>query len=244
MKVLLADDHALFMDGLKNLLSLHGVQVVGTARNGLEALEKALQLRPDIVLMDVRMPDCDGVTATRLIKAQWPECKIVMLTTSTDEPDLLEAIRSGASGYLLKSLETGPFLTYLEGVMRGEAAVSREVSGILLKTVARREELDLPERAATEEPPTLTARQIEILQLAVQGLSYKEIADCLSVSEHTIKYHMGEVFQRLGVKNREQAAAYALSRGLARRDSARLPSPSPKTSPARAGLVFFYPQGE
>ncbi len=219
MKVLLADDHALFLEGLRSLLSLHGVQVVGAAHNGREALEKALELRPDIVLMDVRMPGCDGITATRLIKAELPECKIVMLTTSTEEPDLLEAIHSGASGYLLKSLETGPFLTYLEGVMRGEAAISREVSGTLLKAVARQEETGLPARAASEEPPTLTARQIEILQLAAQGLSYKEIAECLSVSEHTIKYHMGEVLQRLGVKNREQAAAYALSRGLVRRDS-------------------------
>ncbi len=219
MKVLLADDHALFLEGLRSLLSLHGVQVVGAAHNGREALEKALELRPDIVLMDLRMPGCDGITATRLIKAEWPECKIVILTTSTEEPDLLEAIRGGASGYLLKSLETAPFLTYLEGVMRGEAAVSRELSGTLLKAVARQEELSLAGRPASEEPATLTARQIEILQLAGQGLSYKEIADYLSVSEHTIKYHMGEVLQRLGVKNREQAVAYALNRGLIRREA-------------------------
>ncbi len=218
MRVLLADDHVLFLDGLRNLLTLHGVQVVGTARNGLEALEKTLQLRPDIVLMDIRMPDCDGVTATRLIRAEWPECKIIMLTTSTEEPDLLEAIRSGASGYLLKSLETGPFLTYLDGVMRGEAAISRELSRVLLKTVARQEEIGLPEREASEELVTLTARQLEILRLAAQELTYKEIAEYLSVSEHTIKYHMGEVLQRLNVKNRQQAVAYALNRGMIRRN--------------------------
>ncbi len=218
MRVLLADDHVLFLDGLRNLLTLHGVQVVGTARNGLEALEKTLQLRPDIVLMDIRMPDCDGVTATRLIRAEWPECKIIMLTTSTEEPDLLEAIRSGASGYLLKSLETGPFLTYLDGVMRGEAAISRELSRVLLKTVARQEEIGLPEREASEELVTLTARQLEILHLAAQELTYKEIAEYLSVSEHTIKYHMGEVLQRLNVKNRQQAVAYALNRGMIRRN--------------------------
>lgn len=218
MRILLADDHALFIDGLRNLLTLHGVQVVGIARNGMEAMEKTLQLRPDIVLMDMRMPGCDGITATKLIKTEWPECKIVMLTTSTDEPDLLEAIRSGASGYLLKSLETGPFLTYLEGVMRGEAAISREVSGYLLKAVANQEELGQSERATPEESVTLTARQVEILQLAAKGLSYKEIADYLILSEHTIKYHMGEVLQRLGVKNREQAVTYALRSGLIRRE--------------------------
>lgn len=215
MRVLLADDHALFLEGLRNLLTLRGVQVVGTARNGLEALEKTLQLRPDIVLMDVRMPGCDGITAARLIKAEWPECKIVMLTTSTEEPDLLEAIRNGASGYLLKSLEAGPFLTYLEGVMRGEAAISRELSAILWKEVASQDDMSMAFRNHAEEVE-LTARQIEILQLAAQGLQNKEIAETLSVSEHTVKYHMSEILQRLQVKNRDQAAAFALNKGLIR----------------------------
>ncbi len=215
MKVLLADDHMLFLDGLRNLLTLHGIQVVGTARNGLEALEKTLQLRPDLVLMDLRMPGCDGVTATRLIKAEWPECKIVMLTTSTEEPDLLEAIRSGANGYLLKSLETGPFLTYLEGVMRGEVAIARELSAILWKELASQDDASLAIRNHSEEAD-LTVRQIEILQLVAQGLQNKEIAETLFVSEHTIKYHMSEILQRLQVKNRDQAVAYALNKGLIR----------------------------
>jgi two-component system NarL family response regulator len=220
MRVLLADDHGLFLDGLRNLLTLHGIQVVGTARNGLEAFEKAVQLRPDIVLMDIRMPGCDGVTATRLIKAECPECKVVMLTTSTEEPDLLAAIQSGASGYLLKSLETGPFLTYLQGVERGEAAISREVSGILLKEVANSKQ-DKQGSAEAEskihEAPALTSRQIEILRLVAQELSNKEIAERLSVSEHTVKYHLGEIYQRLDIKNRYQATQYALRNGLINR---------------------------
>ncbi len=215
MRVLLADDHALFLDGLKNLLTLHGVQVVGIAHNGMEALEKAIQLRPDLVLMDMRMPGCDGVTATRMIKAEWPECKIVMLTTSTEEEDLLEAIRSGASGYLLKSLETGPFLKYLEGVMNGEVAIARELSAILWKEVARQDDTNLVIRNHSQEIE-LTARQIEILQLVAQGLQNKEIAEKLYVSEHTIKYHISEILQRLQVKNRDQAVAYALDNGLIR----------------------------
>lgn len=213
MKILLADDHALFLEGLRNLLTLNGIQVIGTARNGLEAVEKTLQLRPDIVLMDIRMPVCDGVTAARLIKAEWPECKVVMLTTSSDEPDLVEAVKSGVDGYLLKSLEAGPFLTYLKGLERGEAAISRELAGTLLKVVSRQNGNDSPDPNGTEKLQ-LTPRQIEILQLVAQGLSNKEISRCLSVSEHTVKYHLGEIYQRLNLKNREQAVEYARKNGL------------------------------
>ncbi len=213
MRVLLADDHALFLDGLRNLLNLHGIQVVGIARNGMEALEKTLQLRPDLVLMDMRMPGCDGITSLKLIKAEWPESKIVMLTTSTEEEDLLEAIRSGASGYLLKSLETGPFLKYLEDVMNGEPAIARELSAILWKEVANHGDNSLEIRDHSQAVE-LTARQIEILQLVAQGLQNKEIAEQLCVSEHTIKYHISEILQRLQVKNRDQAVALALKKGL------------------------------
>lgn len=213
MRVLIADDHALFLDGLKNLLDLNGIKVVGTARNGMEAFEKTLQLQPDIVLMDIRMPGCDGIAATRLIKAERPEVKIVMLTTSQEEPDLLQAIRSGASGYLLKSLETGPFLSYLQEVERGGAAVSREVSGMLLDAIYRQDMTGTPAAEDANEP-MLTARQAEILQLVAQDLSNKEIADRLSVSEHTIKYHLGEIFQRLNCKSRYQAVEYARRSGF------------------------------
>ncbi len=210
MKVLLVDDHSLFLEGLQNLLAARGIQVIGTARDGLEALEKTRQLSPDVILMDIRMPGCDGLAATRLIKTERPECKIVMLTTSTDEADLFEAIKSGACGYLLKSLEAEPFMSYLDGVMRGEVVISREMAGALLKEFARQAE---PVLTGAGEA-ALTPRQFEILQLVAQGLSYKEVADRLSLSEHTIKYHMGEVLQRLHLKNREQVVAYALRTGL------------------------------
>src|SRR3990172_1222532 len=216
MKILLADDHALFLEGLRNLLTVNGIQVIGTARNGLEAVERTLQLRPDIVLMDIRMPGCDGITATKLIKTEWPDCKIVMLTTSVEEPDLVEAIRSGANGYLLKTLEAGPFLTYLKGVERGEAAISRELAGTLLKVVSRQDETEKPGRNGAEKVQ-LTARQTEILQLVAQGFSNKEISRCLSVSEHTVKYHLGEIYQRLNLKNREQAVESARKNGLIRK---------------------------
>jgi DNA-binding NarL/FixJ family response regulator len=216
MRVLLADDHALFLEGLKNLLTMNGIQVVGSAHNGLEAVEKALQLRPDIVLMDIRMPGLDGIAATRLIKAERPEVKVVMLTTSSEEMDLLEAIKSGACGYLLKSLEAAPFMAYLKGIERGEAAISRELAGVLIKEIVSRENFGRP-GSETSGEAGLTTRQVEILQLVAQGLPYKEIAERLSLSEHTIKYHMGEIFQRLHLKNREQVVAYAMRHRLATR---------------------------
>jgi two-component system NarL family response regulator len=170
-----------------------------------------------MVLMDIRMPGCDGITATRLIKAERPEVKIVMLTTSSEEPDLLEAIQSGANGYLLKSLEIEPFLTYLEGVARGEAAISRELTGTLLKAVSRQDEAGKPGQEPAAEPE-LTQRQAEILQLVAQGLSNKELGERLSVSEHTVKYHMGEILQRLHLKNRDQAVEYAIRKGLIKKN--------------------------
>jgi DNA-binding NarL/FixJ family response regulator len=216
MRVLLADDHALFMEGLQNLLTLHGIQVVGTARNGQEAVEKTLHLNPDIVLMDINMPGCDGISATRLIKAERPECKVIMLTTSIGERDLIEAIRCGASGYLLKSLEITPFVSYLEGVQRGEAAISREMAGILLKEIARQESVDGSDQAIAGKI-NLTSRHLEIIQLLAQGLSYREAANLLSLSEHTVKYHMHEIMQRLQQKNREQVVAYAIRTGLVKK---------------------------
>jgi len=217
MRVLLVDDHSLFLEGLQNLLTARGIRVVGTARDGLEALEKSRLLNPDLILMDIRMPRCDGLAATRLIKTERPDCKIVILTTSSEEDDLFEAIKSGACGYLLKSLEAEPFLEYLQGVMRGEAVIPPEMAGALLREFARqanRQPLEIKSAAKAPERVELTQRQLEILQLAAQGLTYKQISEKLCLSEHTIKYHMGEIFQRLHLRNREQVVSYALRTGL------------------------------
>src|SRR5512137_229554 len=120
-RILLADDHGLFLEGLQNLLRAGGYQVLGAARDGLEARQLARTLHPDVILMDIRMPRCDGLTATRLIKAELPETKIVMLTTSAEDADLFEALKSGASGYLLKNMEANQLFDYLAGLGRGEA---------------------------------------------------------------------------------------------------------------------------
>lgn len=218
MRVLLVDDHSLFVEGLQNLLTARGIQVVGTARDGLEALNKARALSPDIILMDIRMPRCDGLAATRLIRAEKPESRIVMLTTSTQEADLFEAIKSGACGYLLKNLEAEPFIDYLEGVMRGEAAIPGDLAAVVLKEFGRLAEGRRGEDETRKgDNAELTPRQTEVLQLVAQGLPYKEVANALGVSEHTVKYHMGDILQRLHLKNREQVVAYAVRTGLVKK---------------------------
>ena len=221
MRILLVDDHSLFLEGLQNLLRAGGYEVVGTARDGQEAIDLARTLAPDVILMDVRMPRCDGLCATRAIHAEMPEIKIVVLTTSTEDSDLFEALKCGASGYLLKSLEPEQFFAYLEGLARGEAPLSRELSARVLAEFARQaNELAQPPEGDGERvdhgaaAAALTPRQLEILAMVADGLSYKEIAAALVLSENTIKYHMGEVLRRLHLKNREQAASYALRGGL------------------------------
>jgi DNA-binding NarL/FixJ family response regulator len=219
-RILLADDHGLFLEGLQNLLRAGGYQVVGAAHDGLEALQLARALHPDVILMDVRMPDCDGLTATRLIQAELPEIKIVMLTTSAEDADLFEAIKSGASGYLLKNLEPNELFDYLAGLGRGEAPLSRELSARVLREFAR-QAAALDEQAASGLPggppgPDLSPRQREILALVTAGQSYKQVGAMLNLSEHTVKYHMGEILERLHLRSRAEVVAYALRSGLAR----------------------------
>ncbi len=221
MKVLLADDHGLLLEGLKKLLELHGIQVAGQAKNGLEAVTQTRVLRPDIVLMDIRMPEMDGLAATRLIKAEMPEMKIVILTTSTEEKDLFEAIKSGACGYLLKSMDADELVEALEQAMQGIPPFSPGLAVKLLEEFAR---ISKPERPASpqiqteihkENPETgLTARQTEVLTLVAQGLSYKEAGNRLNLSPNTVKYHMMEIMQQLHLNNRAQVLAYAGKMGL------------------------------
>jgi DNA-binding NarL/FixJ family response regulator len=213
MKVLLVDDHALFLEGLKNLLSARGIQVVGTACDGLDALEKVRALQPDVVLMDIQMPRCNGLQATRLIKAERPEIKIVMLTVSGEDEDLFEAIKSGASGYVLKNLDAAKFFDLLSGLEQGRAALSPGLAAKIMQEFARQS----GGSAATSPLPLseqLTPKQIELLTLVAQGSTYKEVAAALNLSEPTIKYHMGEIIKRLHLKNRAQAIAYAERMGL------------------------------
>ena len=152
MKVLLVDDHPLFLDGLKNMLASRGIEVVGKARDGFEALEKARSLAPDLILMDINMPRCDGVSATRLIKAERPEIRIVMLTMSADNEDLFAAIRSGACGYLLKTLDTDEFFALFDCLARGDVAFSPGLAGRILQEFARERNQPRPAAGAGAIP--------------------------------------------------------------------------------------------
>lgn len=227
LRVLLVDDHPLFLEGLYNMLSARGLQVVGMARDGLEALAMAQQLRPEVILMDVNMPQCDGVTATRRILAELPDIKIVMLTVAADDDTLFAALKNGASGYLLKSLDSATLFRMLSDLMRGETVIAPGLAKRVLMELVHQdiEEENVPPGATsgpatTDEQPTpatgediLTDRQLEVLQWVAQGLTYKEIGQRLFISERTVKYHMGEIMERLHLKNREQVALYAQQEG-------------------------------
>ena len=221
MKVLLVDDNRLMLEGLQNLLDAHDIEVAGVAFNGLESVELARELEPDVILMDVRMPRCDGLTATRLIKAEMPEVKIVILTTSTDDNDLFEAIKSGACGYLLKSIDTDELVAALNQARQGTPPFSPGLAAKLLEEFARVADPKGPVPSKKSGEPgeavhggVLTARQIEVLRLVAGGLSYKEVGARLFLSERTIKYHMAEIMNRLHLENRAQVLAFAGRMGL------------------------------
>jgi len=211
MRVLLADDHALFRAGIASLLRAWGMKVVGEASDGLQALELARKLRPDLILMDIQMPRCNGLEATRLVKAEMPEIKIIMVTVSDDEDDLFEAIKSGAQGYLLKNMQEEEFRRVLEGIAGGEAPLSRGLAVKLLEEFAR---LSHEPAAKPSEREKLSEREREVLQLVAGGATNKEIAAQLFISENTVNYHMKNILTRLHLRNRAQAVAYALQSGL------------------------------
>ncbi len=214
LRVLLVDDHALFRAGIASLLaSRPGVEVVGEAQDGAEALEAARRLNPDIVLMDVHMPRMGGLEATRAISAELPRVKVVMLTVSDQDADLFEAIKSGAHGYLLKNLEPEELFDYLTGISRGEAPISRTMAAKILNEFASQASRPkAPEPAEAEEP--LTPREREVLRLVAAGATNKEIASALTLTENTVKNHLRNILEKLHLENRTQAAAYALKKGL------------------------------
>jgi two-component system nitrate/nitrite response regulator NarL len=214
-RILLVDDHILFRKGLAQLLnSQPDFLVIGEAADGLEALEKARTLMPDLILMDVDMPRCDGREATRLIKAELPYVVIVILTVSDDEQDLFAAIKNGAQGYLLKKIDPTDLFEQLRGLARGEAALSRLMANKILREFARGE-------PASPRPTdgVLTEREQQVLQLVARGSTNREIAEALVIAENTVKNHLRNILTKLHVDNRVQAAAYALREGLASTDT-------------------------
>ena len=212
MRLVIADDHPLFRDGLRSLLEARGIDVVGEARNGREAVEQVRRLRPDVVLMDLSMPEMNGLAATRVLSADHPEVKVVILTASEDDSDLFEAIKSGAQGYIFKNLDSGEFFRLLEGVARGEPALTPGLARKLLGEFARP---PAPAQPAVEGPQALTEREREVLDLLVQGVTTnRELAERLVVSENTVKYHLRNILDKLHVQNRAQVVAYAMRHGM------------------------------
>jgi len=208
MRVLLADDHALVRDGIASLLAAWGHDVVGQAADGDEAVILADRLRPDVVLMDVRMPGATGLDATRRIAARHPEIAIVMLTVSEDEGDLFEAIKAGARGYLLKNLEARELRSMLESIARGDAAISPATAFRIIREFAR------GPAARPDAPGTLTARELEVLGLVTAGLRNKEIAARLGITENTAKFHLRNILGKLHAESRTELATQALRDGL------------------------------
>ena len=211
MRVLLADDHPLFRDGLATLLRAREMEIVGEASNGLEALQQTRLLKPDLILMDVNMPRMNGLEATRLIKTEMPETKIVILTVSDDDENLFEAIKSGAHGYLLKSMASQTFFELLKDVAQGDAPITRTLAAKILGEFAP--PLQHYE-ALTANKADLTEREKEVLSLVADGLTNRDIAARLIITENTVKYHLKNILEKLHLRNRAQAVAYAIETGL------------------------------
>ena len=211
-RLLLVDDHVLFRKGVAALLAARkDFQVVGEAGDGLEAIEIARETLPDVILMDINMPKCDGLEATRRIKREIPHVTIVILTVSEDDKDLFEAIKSGAQGYLLKNLEPYQLYDLLDSISKGEAPLSGVIAAKILKEFAQ------PSSGPDDQPKVideLTARETTILQFVVEGLTNKEIATTLVISENTVKIHLRNILEKLHLQNRIQAAVYAVRQGL------------------------------
>jgi len=216
MRVLVVDDHLLMSEAVSNLLTAHGIEVLGVASDGLEAITLMQELNPEVILMDIRMPRCDGLSATRQIKALRPEIKILMLTTSAEDQDLFESIKSGASGYLLKSISGNAFIEALRGLEQGTPPFSPGLASRILSEFAKLSRMEEGLSGLASRPKDrewkaneLTERQTEVLRLVADGLTYREVGQQLSLSERTVRFHMTEIISRLHLQNRNQVLAYA-----------------------------------
>jgi DNA-binding NarL/FixJ family response regulator len=207
-RVVVADDHSLFRDGITSLLEAAGYDVVDQVGDGEAAIESVRKLNPDLILLDITMSKKDGIQALQVIKEEFPVVKVVILTVSDEDEDLFSAIQSGADGYLLKDLTSDEFLAFLEGMDRGEAAISRRMTTRLFSGF---QELS---GQSEKNKNQLTERELELLHLMAEGLSNKGIAEKLFISENTVKYHIRNILSKFGVQNRTEAVAQAIRQGL------------------------------
>lgn len=205
-KVLIVDDHPVFRGGLRTLLSARtDFSVVGEARNGEEAVAMARDFKPDLILMDIRMPRFSGIEATRIIKKELPQTRIVMLTVSEDEDDLFEAVKSGAQGYIIKNLAAGDVLNLVKQAADGEAAFTPSLAIRTLMALGKEKR---------EKPESLTTREREVLEQLILGHRNADIAKNLGLTEATVRFHLGNILSKLHAHTRTEAAVKAVQQGI------------------------------
>ena len=209
IRLMLADDHRMLREGLRRSMTEHGFDVVGEASDGAEAVDMAGELSPDVILMDVTMPELDGVEATRLVKAANPAIRVIMLTMHADQEVLAAAIRSGASGYLVKDCSTEEIADAIRSAVSGETTLSPALAASMLDEVRK---LDTPDQA--EEDRIVTKREEEVLQLIADGCSTPEVAERLYISQKTVKNHLASIYQKLDARDRTQAVLQAVRMGI------------------------------
>jgi DNA-binding NarL/FixJ family response regulator len=213
-RLLLVDDHALFREGLAGLFAYQDdFLLVGEASDAQTALSQTAALRPDLVLMDIDLPGEDGIATTRRLKSAFPDVTVVMLTVHDATEKLVEAIKAGAQGYLVKNIRSAELLEQLRGLRRGEAAINRRMAARILEEFQRGQ---TPAAATSESASDLTGRELEVLELVADRLSNKEIATRLVISEHTVKNHLKNILGKLHLRSRREAADYGVARGWVR----------------------------
>jgi DNA-binding NarL/FixJ family response regulator len=208
VRVLVVDDDEHFRDGLAELLTEHGLEVVATARNARDAIDVSRMLRPDVVLMDVHMPGANGIQATPGVLQAWPEAKVVMLTVSGDGTDVLEALLAGATGYLVKGTEPGALVAGIRAAAAGDALLS---PGLAMKLLGR---VQAAAPVAARDGALLSDREVDVLRLLASGKANVDIARELFLSPYTVRNHISSILAKLQIANRTEAAAYAIRSGL------------------------------
>ncbi|OUA58054.1 response regulator [Bacillus thuringiensis] len=212
IKVLLVDDHTVVLKGLAFFLSTQeDLELVGEANNGKEALVKVGETNPDVILMDLYMPEMDGVEATAYIKKEYPNVKIIVLTSFSDQAHVLPALRAGASGYILKDVEPDQLVEAIRSAYKGNIQLHPDIANALLSQTLPVEE---KEEESSIQVDVLTARENEVLQLLAKGMSNKEIASVLVITEKTVKAHVSSILSKLNLSDRTQAALYAVKNGI------------------------------
>jgi len=215
VRVLVIDDHTLFRVGLQELLSRRGIEVVGATSDGRAGVRLAVELQPDIILLDMRMPDIDGLGVLRFLRAEGTRAPVIMLTTSNDERDLVESLRGGAQGYLLKDMEPDDLIAALHASVRGETVVAPDLMGVLAKAVQAKSSESSATEGGSESPfAELTPREREILCHLAEGQSNKVIARHLGISDGTVKLHVKAILRKLDVHSRVEAAVLAVEHAL------------------------------